>query len=107
MTKEILYKRVTSVCPMERATFEEDLSCAVKELCAMFGEKYVLDEQSDLTVQTEYFTALCSALLYFHTGDESDRRRFIERARTAFLTVWKERAAKRRKGEGTYARNGV
>ena len=98
MTKDILYARVASVCPMERSTFEEDLICAANELCAMFGEKYVLDEKSDLTVKKEYFTALCSALLYFRMGEESDRRRFIDRARKAFLTVWKERAEKRRMG---------
>ncbi len=102
MNKEILYKRVSSVCPMERSIFEEDLVCAAGELCAMFGEKYVLDDQSDLTVKSEYFTALCSALLYFHTGDESDRRRFIERARNAFLSIWKARADKRRREEDGY-----
>ena len=92
MTKDILYQRINSVCPMERSVFEEDLACATNELYAMFGEKYVSDEDSDLRVRSEYFTALCSAILYFHIGDESDRRRFIDRARSAFLTVWKKRA---------------
>ncbi|MBP3321667.1 MAG: hypothetical protein J6M12_04885 [Clostridia bacterium] len=100
MTRDMLYSRVSSVCPMERTDFEEDLVCAVNELCAMFGEKYVMDETSDLTVDCAYFTALCSAILYFRMGDQSDRRRFIDRAKQAFLTIWKARAKERRKGDG-------
>ena len=57
-TKSILYQRVNSVVPLEKEVFEEDLVCAVGELCAMFGERYVLDEESDLKTKKEYFTAL-------------------------------------------------
>ena len=105
LTKSILYQRVNSVCPLDRSVFEEDLACAVGELCAMFGEKYVLEETSDLTAKQEYFTALCSAILYFRTGDQSDRRRFLDRAKTAFITVWKTRANAGRKGKN-YEENG-
>jgi hypothetical protein len=99
-TKSILYQRVNSVAPLERAVFEEDLECAIGELCAMFGEKYVLDEGSDLKTKKEYFTALCSAILYFRTGDQTDRRRFLDRAKTAFLTIWKKQADERRRRDG-------
>ena len=98
LTRNILYQRVNSVCPVERTVFEDDLRCAANELCAMFGEKYVLDEHSDLSVRQEYFTALCSAILYFRTGDQTDRRRFLDRAKDAFLTIWKQRADSRRRG---------
>ena len=40
--KNRLFDRVSSVCPMERSIFEEDFEQTVKELCAMFGKKYVL-----------------------------------------------------------------
>jgi hypothetical protein len=99
LTKNILYERVNSVCPLERTVFEADLGCAINELCAMFGEKYVLEQGTDLLAKQEYFTALCSAILYFRTGDQTDRRRFIDRAKTAFITVWKARAAAGRGGK--------
>ncbi|MBQ8911589.1 MAG: hypothetical protein IJY89_03360 [Clostridia bacterium] len=98
LTKNILYQRVNSVCPVERSVFEEDLCCAANELCAMFGEKYVLDHDCDLQTRQEYFTALCSAILYFRTGDQTDRRRFLDRAKTAFLTIWRGQADSRRRG---------
>ena len=100
LTKNILYQRVNSVCPLEREVFEEDLRCAANELCAMFGEKYVLDEDSDLQTKQEYFTALCSAILYFRTGDQTDRHRFLDRAKNAFMTLWRGRADGKRRGEG-------
>ncbi len=101
VTKEELYKRVCSVCPLEKTDFEEDLSCAIRELCAMFGDRYVRDESAELLVKESYIPALCSAVLFFRTGEESDRRRFLERAKDAFLTVWRQNADKRRKKEET------
>ena len=99
MTKEELYKRICSVCPLEKSDFEEDLDCAVRELCAMFGERYVRDESREIPVKEGYIPALCSAVLFFRTGEESERRRFLERAKDAFLTVWRQNADKRRKKE--------
>ena len=105
LTTDMLYDRVASVCPIKRREFEEDLACGVNELCAMFGERYVKEEGGALPVKQAYFTALCSIILFFRTGDPLDRRRFLDRAKEAFITVWRERARQRRRAEISDAKN--
>ncbi len=101
MTIDGLYDMVCSVHPTDRYSFEEDLSFAAGELCAMFGKKNVLPEDGvtqSLPVKEEYGAALCSAILFIERGEQEDRQRFLERARSAFLEVWRQRARIRKKG---------
>lgn len=103
--KNRLFDRVSSVCPMERSIFEEDFEQTVKELCAMFGKKYVLCTnetgiEEEASVREEYTGAICSAILFFHNGEQEDRERFLERSGRAFLEVWRQRCDRNRKGAG-------
>ena len=76
-----------------------------RQLCAMFGKKYVLctDEtgiEEEASVREEYTGAICSAILFFHNGEQEDRERFLERSGRAFLEVWRQRCDRNRKGAG-------
>ena len=100
MTENDLYARVCRVCPIDKERFRKDLLFAKKELCSMFGEKYVQTaEDGDIGVFEEYATAIASAVLFCETGNAEERERFLTRARGAFLTVWKNKARKKKGGE--------
>ena len=101
MTENDLYARISRVCPVDRDRFRKDLLWARSELCSMFGEKYVLDASGigETDVREEYATAISSAVLFCETGDGDERERFLSRGRGAFLTVWKEKARKKKGGE--------
>lgn len=101
MSENDLYTRVCRVCPIDKARFDKDFLWARSELCAMFGEKYVLDAAGigETDVREEYATAIASAVLFCETGDAAERERFLTRGKGAFLTVWKEKARGRKRGK--------
>ena len=99
--KDRLYNRIYSVCPVERQDFEEDYDCALREICALCGRKYVYADGSGESdeVREEYESALCSEILFYLRGDPYDRERFLERTREAFSFVWRDRAYEARRRE--------
>lgn len=101
MTENDLYTGICRVCPVDKERFEKDLLWARAELCSMFGEKYVLDASGigETGVREEYATAIASAVLFCETGEADERERFLARGKGAFLTVWKEKARGRKRGE--------
>ena len=88
--------RVCAVCRANRALLHEDYLAAVRELCSMFGEKYV--RTSDGGVLDDYEGALSCALLFCASGDRADREEFLERAGRAFVSVWRRMANEKRRG---------
>ena len=99
--RDRLYERVRSVCPIGSADFDEDYACALRELCALFGAKYVYSNAAHTAVYEEYEPALSSEILFYLRGEEDDRRRFLLRAEDAYRAVWRAKADENRKEKET------
>lgn len=97
--KNKLIDRVCSVCEYDKTQAEEDFDAVLGEICAMYGRQNVYISPDSEEVCDEYEGAILSGLLYIATGEPDKRRLYLDRAESAFRTVWRARAKKRKKAK--------
>ena len=105
MDTTLLYEHLCQVKPVTHAQLLAALNATVRELCALYGEKYVLRDGAlrpitrvgqSPCIAEDYEGAVLDNLLYHATGEERYKTDFLAHAQYAYHNLWRGRSAGRR-----------
>lgn len=106
MNTKSIYDTVVLRSPCSHNQFLTYLDSTVRSLCALYKKNYVITKDnvwgvpvsinSDIPVYDEYFTAVCSNILYLLTGDTDRKTEFVAESDSAYLAVWSEKSRSKR-----------
>ena len=94
-----LFEMVNAVEPVDRARFDDLLTFTVGRICAICGRKYVFEDRQETNagVYSEYEGAIASGILYCLRRSKEDAENFLERLKSAFVLIWRQKAAAAKK----------
>ena len=104
MDTNLLYDRVCAAPELSQEDFLSYLNYTLGELCAIYGEEYVMDGPlrriervgDTLHLREAFATAVEDDLLYLATGDERHKTDFTAHAAYAYNTLWRRKNVGRR-----------